>query len=140
MAGRLRPTCRQKPPSHAPRHPRPSGPVQAPPPDLGAEPVTDLDSITDTGVGIGETGHPKLFQDVVTLDASYRRETGGTGLGLAVSRRIVGALGGETGVDSAVGSRFRFRLPLHPAEPAGSHFAPVPHPRCTWPAPGCAGR
>ncbi|GMG81493.1 hypothetical protein LNKW23_07060 [Paralimibaculum aggregatum] len=85
-------------------------------------------SVTDTGIGIGKADLPKLFQDFVTLDAAYSREAGGTGLGLAVSRRIVRALGGEIGVESArgAGSRFWFRLALDPAEPAGNGEAVPP--------------
>ncbi|MFN3612977.1 MAG: ATP-binding protein [Rubrimonas sp.] len=68
--------------------------------------------VTDTGIGIPEPDQRRIFDDFVTLDAGYGRRTGGVGLGLAISRRIVDGMGGEIGVQSAprLGSRFWVRL------------------------------
>jgi signal transduction histidine kinase len=68
--------------------------------------------VTDTGRGIAEQDHPKLFQKFSQLD----RTEGGLGLGLYIAKSIVEAHGGTMWVDSKVGkgSSFRFSLPLLP--------------------------
>lgn len=64
-----------------------------------------------------------MFDDFTTLDTSYRRKTGGTGLGLGIARRLTESLGGEIGAESTLGegSVFWLRLPLTrtaaPAQP-----------------------
>ncbi len=76
----------------------------------------------DTGIGITEANLARIFEDFVTLDASYRRTNAGTGLGLGIARRMVRAMGGEIGVESepGEGSLFWIRLPLAPPTDAGS--------------------
>ncbi|WP_093965062.1 hybrid sensor histidine kinase/response regulator [Actibacterium lipolyticum] len=70
--------------------------------------------VQDTGIGIADEDLSRVFDDFVTLDTSYVRETGGTGLGLGISRRMAAAMGGEMGVVSELGegSLFWLRLPL----------------------------
>ncbi|QPH55274.1 hybrid sensor histidine kinase/response regulator [Pontivivens ytuae] len=70
--------------------------------------------VTDTGIGIPEHDLERIFEDFVTLDTSYSRRTGGTGLGLGITRRTVAAMGGTIGVESEAGegSLFWVRLPL----------------------------
>ncbi len=73
--------------------------------------------IADTGSGIDQEGLKKIFTPFERLGAD-RNAVGGTGLGLALSKRMVEAMGGTIGVDSTlgVGSRFHFELSL--VEPA----------------------
>lgn len=65
-------------------------------------------AVRDDGPGVPIDDQERIFEDFVTLDASYKRTSSGTGLGLGICRRIVGALGGEIGVDSVPGRGARF--------------------------------
>jgi len=69
--------------------------------------------VADTGSGIDEEGLKKIFTPFERLGAD-RNAVGGSGLGLALSRRMVEAMGGTIGVESTMGagSRFFFELPL----------------------------
>jgi PAS domain S-box-containing protein len=72
-------------------------------------------SVTDTGIGIREEDKQRLFVEFQQLDASTAKKYPGTGLGLALTRRIVEAQGGQVGVDSIAGkgSTFFAILPRH---------------------------
>ncbi|MGG7567289.1 ATP-binding protein [Rhodovulum sp. DZ06] len=71
-------------------------------------------AVRDDGPGVSEADQARIFDDFVTLDASYDRKSGGTGLGLGICRRLIEALGGEIGVDSRPeeGARFWIRLDM----------------------------
>lgn len=71
--------------------------------------------VRDTGVGIDPQHLPYLFQKFYQVDPSDTRAKGGAGLGLAISRALVEAHGGQIGVESkglGQGSTFWFTLPL----------------------------
>ncbi len=69
--------------------------------------------VRDTGIGISREDVPKLFQQFQQLDGSPSRRHEGTGLGLALARRLVECQGGKIGVHSQLGegSTFFFELP-----------------------------
>ena len=64
--------------------------------------------VEDTGPGIPPDRLGLLFVEFQQLDASSTRQHGGTGLGLALTRRLVTAQGGRVGVRSAVGEGSAF--------------------------------
>jgi signal transduction histidine kinase len=72
--------------------------------------------VRDNGIGIPEDRLEQIFEPFFQLDGSSTRKVGGTGLGLALARRIVEAHGSIVHVYSEVGkgSRFEFLLKIHP--------------------------
>lgn len=69
--------------------------------------------VTDTGLGIALDDLPHVFERFWRADRSRDRHSGGTGIGLAISRRLVDMQGGTIEVTSQLGqgSTFRFSLP-----------------------------
>lgn len=74
-------------------------------------------AVQDTGIGIAAEDLPKLFHPFAQLDAGLERRYGGTGLGLALARRLVELHGGRITVESAVGKGSRFTISLCPGSP-----------------------
>nr|WP_171910278.1 ATP-binding protein [Paraburkholderia fungorum] len=79
--------------------------------------------VEDTGIGMTEAQQATVFQAFAQADASINRRYGGTGLGLALCGRLVGAMGGTIGVQSEPerGSRFTVHLPLGLAQDAAGN-------------------
>jgi signal transduction histidine kinase len=75
--------------------------------------------VEDTGIGIRAEDFGRLFVEFQQLDATTAKKYPGTGLGLAFTKRLVEAQGGQVGVRSTpgVGSVFHAILPRKPAEP-----------------------
>lgn len=71
-------------------------------------------AVTDTGIGISPEDLPHVFERFWRAEKSRNQHTGGTGIGLAISQRLIELQGGEIEVESqlSVGSTFRFYLPL----------------------------
>ena len=70
--------------------------------------------VTDTGVGIAPQFHSSLFEDFSQVSSPMQRKLTGTGLGLAVSRKMAQLLGGTVGMESEVGkgSTFWVTIPV----------------------------
>jgi signal transduction histidine kinase len=71
-------------------------------------------SVSDTGPGIPPEYHIEVFDDFFRLPQNDAQS--GMGLGLAIARRLVGAMGGKIWVESVPGSgcKFSFIVPLQP--------------------------
>ncbi|MGD1864701.1 MAG: ATP-binding protein [Phormidesmis sp.] len=74
--------------------------------------------VEDTGIGIPESQRGLLFEKFKQLESPFQRQYSGTGLGLAMTKRLVELHGGTIQVKSTVGqgSVFSVRLPLQAAE------------------------
>jgi signal transduction histidine kinase len=85
----------------------------------GAE--TFMLEVKDTGIGIKPEDIPRLFVAFQQLDSSTSKKYQGTGLGLALTKRIVEAQGGEVGVSKHPRRRQRFLCP--PAAAAAANVS-----------------
>lgn len=68
--------------------------------------------VTDTGVGVSEEHLEKIFEPFWQVEQTTTRRSGGTGLGLAVTRQFVELLGGSIRVESALGRGSTFTVSL----------------------------
>jgi signal transduction histidine kinase len=80
--------------------------------------VTVRFEVEDHGTGVVPEVQAGLFQLFNQGDNSLTRRHGGTGLGLALSRRLVALMGGEIGFDTVIGqgSTFWFSIPFQRCE------------------------
>ncbi len=96
--------------------------------------------VSDSGPGIAPEQLERLF---VPFERVHDEPSAveGTGIGLALSRRLMQAMGGQIGVETevGVGSRFWIELPLH-ADTATPEHATGPAPLAARPAAGAARR
>ncbi len=73
-------------------------------------------AVSDTGIGIAPEDHEAIFEEFRQVGSDYARKREGTGLGLALAKRLVELHGGRIWVKSEVGkgSTFIFTLPVRP--------------------------
>jgi signal transduction histidine kinase/CheY-like chemotaxis protein len=93
----------------------------------GPEPDTIDISVEDTGIGIAADDQSRIFEEFGQVEHAAQKKVKGTGLGLALSRRLAEVLGGSLSVESTLGegSTFTLRLP--------TSYAPRPTaPHETW--------
>lgn len=72
-------------------------------------------TVEDTGIGIAASDRDKVFKPFSQIDSSLSREYSGMGLGLAITRKIIEAMGGSINFESTIGhgSTFWLDLPIH---------------------------
>jgi signal transduction histidine kinase len=72
-------------------------------------------TVADTGIGVQPRDHQRIFAEFEQVDSSYGRQQQGTGLGLALTKRLIELHGGRIWVESdgieGKGSRFTFLIP-----------------------------
>ncbi|MDV5861039.1 response regulator [Pseudomonas mendocina] len=78
--------------------------------------------VRDTGIGIAEDAQARIFQPFAQAEIAITREYGGTGLGLALTRRLCEAMHGKLSLQSkeGFGSEFCAELPLPAHTPAST--------------------
>jgi signal transduction histidine kinase len=81
-------------------------------------------SIADKGIGIAPEDQERIFEEYTQLDTPLHRRVKGTGLGLPLSRRLAGLLGGRIELHSELGKGSTFSLVL-PLRYSGKVLAPA---------------
>lgn len=85
--------------------------------------------VRDTGIGIPEDKIDTIFEKFTQAEDSTERRFGGTGLGLNITRQLVGLMGGRIDVESKVGEGSTFTVlipfPIAATDDKGSHYAAV---------------
>jgi len=81
--------------------------------------------VSDTGIGMTPEQMTRLFEEFSQADAATTRRYGGTGLGLALSRRLCRMMGGDIAVTSEAGRGSTFTIRL-PATVTGARAEPAP--------------
>jgi len=90
-----------------------------------ADKETATIQVIDTGAGIAPEDQVNLFEEFRQVDSSFTRKHEGTGLGLALTRRLVELHGGEITVESDVGKGSTFTVTLlRDLVPSGDKPAP----------------
>jgi signal transduction histidine kinase len=85
-------------------------------------------AVRDTGIGIDPEALPHLFDPFWQAEHAPNRRYGGAGLGLAITRRLTEAQGGEIEVESqpGMGSTFTLWLPAATQEPGANPSGRTP--------------
>jgi signal transduction histidine kinase/class 3 adenylate cyclase len=82
-------------------------------------------AVSDTGIGIAEGARDRIFRSFEQADGSTSRSYGGTGLGLAVTKKLVELHGGQLAVDSTLGEGSTFTFDLAAADALAPSDAPA---------------
>jgi CheY-like chemotaxis protein len=96
-------------------------------------------AVVDTGVGIAESAHEKVFAPFEQVDSGANRRHAGTGLGLAISRESAQLLGGELQLSSTPGKGSTFTCYLPEVIESGSKRDSSRPPPVTQAAPPVRG-
>ena len=90
-------------------------------------------AVTDTGIGIKLNDQERVFKEFEQVDSSYGRQQQGTGLGLALTKRLVEMHGGKIRVESegveGKGSTFTFSIPIPKVEAEPTQLTDKPDAR-----------
>ena len=73
--------------------------------------------ISDTGIGIPESEHERIFESFAKVDDATNRRYGGTGLGLSITKQLCDLMGGSIALSSQVGLGSSFTVTLQIARP-----------------------
>lgn len=104
----------------------------------GASPAAEIEFwVEDTGPGIPPEKLQSIFDAFTQADSSHARRYGGTGIGLAISRKLAGLMGGSLHAENRPGGGARFSLRV-PAPQADAGPFPAPAPNLTSPAASLA--
>ena len=95
--------------------------------DAGGNTPRMLFAVSDTGIGIPADKVSQLFHPFTQVDGSASRHYGGAGLGLAISRRLAHALGGEIAAASELGKGSTFTLTIDVGPREGVSMLEAPH-------------
>jgi CheY-like chemotaxis protein len=81
---------------------------------LAADTDVVVISVADTGLGIARENHRRVFEEFSQVENPLQKAVKGTGLGLPLSQRLAGLLGGSIDLDSEIGkgSVFSLAIPL----------------------------
>ncbi len=93
--------------------------------DMAARGAWLVFEVSDTGIGMSEAQAARVFQPFMQADASITRRYGGTGLGLALTRRFANLMGGDVTLSTAPGrgSTFWLHVPMHTCAPQAAAAA-----------------
>jgi PAS domain S-box-containing protein len=82
--------------------------------ELGIEPEENFVRlyVKDTGIGIPESYHEKIFERFRQVETSHTRKYGGNGLGLCISKNLIELLGGTIGMESEEGKGSTFFITI----------------------------
>jgi PAS domain S-box-containing protein len=95
-------------------------------------------TVWDTGPGIAKEDQQRIFEPFIQLDVGLSRRHEGTGLGLALVRRLVDLHQGRLELESEVGRGSRFTVVLPPEKPRAAVPQDVPAPTPQPPVPPAA--
>ncbi|MDR2088056.1 MAG: response regulator, partial [Clostridiales Family XIII bacterium] len=83
-------------------------------------------AVTDTGIGISPEQQARLFTSFQQAESDTSRKYGGTGMGLAISKRIVEMMGGRIWVESEIGRGSAFTFTIRAERGAEIHQGLLP--------------